>query len=72
MKIYKICKNQISKNLLKKTRKYCRYMRTANLLTGKTEASEEEQRKAQSGILAEVLSHWHPNLTVTAHRSMIV
>ena len=40
------------------------YAKTANLLTGKTEATEEEQAKAREGIKHEIFSHWHPNITV--------
>ena len=40
------------------------YGKTANLLTGKTEATEEEQAKAKEGIKHEVFSHWHPNITI--------
>ena len=40
------------------------YGKTANLLTGKTEATQEEQDKANEGIKHEIFSHWHPNITV--------
>ena len=40
------------------------YKKTHNLLTGETEASIEEQLKAEANIKQEVLSHWHPNLTI--------
>jgi len=40
------------------------YGRTANLLTGKTDATQEEQDKANEGIKQEIFSHWHPNITV--------
>lgn len=40
-----------------------KYKKTANLLTGETEQSEEDQKKAEEG-LTEILSHWHPNITV--------
>ena len=40
------------------------YGKTANLLTGATEATEEEQAKARQGIKHEIFSHWHPNITV--------
>ena len=40
-----------------------KYKKTANLLTGETEQSVEDQEKAEQG-LTEVLSHWHPNLTL--------
>merc|ERR1719422_3030148 len=40
-----------------------KYKKTANLLTGQTELTEEEQAKAELG-LTEIISHWHPNITV--------
>uniref|UniRef100_A0A0K2TD77 Cleft lip and palate transmembrane protein 1 homolog [Ceratitis capitata] n=1 Tax=Lepeophtheirus salmonis TaxID=72036 RepID=A0A0K2TD77_LEPSM len=40
------------------------YKKTANLLTGETEATLEEQRKANEGIKHEIISHWHSNLTI--------
>lgn len=40
------------------------YKKTTNLLTGETDATEEEQTKANAGIESEVISHWHPNITV--------
>jgi len=40
-----------------------KYKKTANLLTGATEQSEEDQLKAEAG-LTEIISHWHPNLTL--------
>lgn len=40
-----------------------KYKKTANLITGATEQTEEEQAKAELG-LTEIISHWHPNLTV--------
>jgi len=40
-----------------------KYKKTTNLLTGETEQSVEDQEKAEQG-LTEVLSHWHPNLTL--------
>ncbi|XP_063621101.1 putative lipid scramblase CLPTM1 [Cydia splendana] len=43
--------------------KKLRYMKTHNLLTGQTEKSEEEQKKAET-LKEEIVSHWHPNLTV--------
>jgi len=39
------------------------YKKTANLLTGETEQSLEDQKKALEGK-TEVISHWHPNMTV--------
>lgn len=43
--------------------KRIKYQKTVNLLTGSTERSEEEQRKAES-MKSEVMSHWHPNMTI--------
>ncbi|GFT57824.1 cleft lip and palate transmembrane protein 1 homolog [Nephila pilipes] len=43
--------------------KKLRYQRTHNLLTGETSASAEDIKKAEENPL-EILSHWHPNLTV--------
>lgn len=43
--------------------KKIRYKKTVNLLTGSTEQSEEDQKKAES-IQSEIVSHWHPNLTI--------
>jgi len=40
-----------------------KYKKTSNLLTGTTEQSEEDQAKAAAG-LTEIISHWHPNLTL--------
>jgi len=40
-----------------------KYKKTANLLTGETEQSEEDQKKAAVG-LTEIVSHWHPNITI--------
>jgi len=53
---------QKTKQLNKFKKKY--YAKTANLLTGNTEATEEEQAKAAEGIKHEVFSHWHPNITI--------
>jgi len=39
------------------------YKTTANLLTGETQQSVEDQLKAQT-IQSEIVSHWHPNLTI--------
>jgi len=39
------------------------YKKTANLLTGQTEQSLEDQKKAESGA-TEIISHWHPNITI--------
>jgi len=40
------------------------YAKTANLLTGETTATIEEQAKAAEGIKHEIFSHWHPNVTI--------
>lgn len=48
--------------LLNKFKKV-RYQKTHNLLTGETEKSEEVQRKAKI-MSSEIISHWHPNLTI--------
>ena len=40
------------------------FRKTANLLTGETEATEDEQRKIREGVKQEIVSHWHPNITV--------
>ena len=40
------------------------YLKTANLLTGETEATMEEQAKVAEGIKQEIISHWHPNITI--------
>ncbi|GBL81095.1 Cleft lip and palate transmembrane protein 1 [Araneus ventricosus] len=49
----------------KKMNKYkkLRYQRTHNLLTGETAASAEDIKKAEESPL-EILSHWHPNMTI--------
>ncbi|CAF0827981.1 unnamed protein product [Rotaria sordida] len=39
------------------------YKKTKNLLTGNTEQDEEYQKKADDKII-ELLSHWHPNMTI--------
>ncbi|XP_037272495.1 putative lipid scramblase CLPTM1 [Rhipicephalus microplus] len=43
--------------------KKLRYKRTQNLLTGETAATPEMVEKAEA-MKEEILSHWHPNLTV--------
>lgn len=40
------------------------YHKTANLLTGQTGATELEQAKMAEGIKQEIISHWHPNITI--------
>ncbi|VDN29483.1 unnamed protein product, partial [Gongylonema pulchrum] len=49
------------RQLNKYRKKY--YKKTQNLLTGKTEQSEEEQKKAEV-MNFEILNYWHPNITV--------
>lgn len=51
-----------SKKMLNKYKKL-RYLKTHNLLTGQTEKSEEEIIKAET-MKEEIVSHWHPNLTI--------
>lgn len=41
-----------------------RYRDTHNLITGKTDKTEDEQLKIKNKIKEEVVSHWHPNLTI--------
>ncbi|KAG9509857.1 Cleft lip and palate transmembrane protein 1 [Fragariocoptes setiger] len=41
-----------------------RYKDTHNLLTGKTDKSEIEQEKIKQKIQEEIISHWHPNMTI--------
>lgn len=41
-----------------------RFRDTHNLITGKTEKSLEEQEKIKNKISEEIVSHWHPNLTI--------
>lgn len=43
--------------------KRLRFKKTQNLLTGETTATPEEIMKAET-VKTEVISHWHPNLTV--------
>lgn len=43
--------------------KKIKYQKTTNLLTGTTEKSAEEVAKAKI-MSSQILSHWHPNLTV--------
>ncbi|XP_071962542.1 putative lipid scramblase CLPTM1 [Antedon mediterranea] len=40
------------------------FQKTRNLLTGETDASEEMIKRAEEEGPVEILSHWHPNLTV--------
>ncbi|KAF4522216.1 hypothetical protein B566_EDAN007367 [Ephemera danica] len=40
-----------------------RYTKTHNLLTGETAASPEDVKKAEA-LTEEIVSHWHPNLTI--------
>ncbi|KAF2354145.1 Cleft lip and palate transmembrane 1 [Trinorchestia longiramus] len=39
------------------------YKKTANLITGATEKSDEEIQKADT-VKSELISHWHPNVTI--------
>ncbi|CAB3368484.1 Hypothetical predicted protein [Cloeon dipterum] len=39
------------------------YIKTHNLLTGETAASAEHQKKAET-TKKEIVSHWHPNMTI--------
>ncbi|XP_044743143.1 cleft lip and palate transmembrane protein 1 homolog [Chrysoperla carnea] len=41
-----------------------RYMKTKNLLTGETDRTAEEIAKVEKGLKEEIISYWHPNLTV--------
>ncbi|XP_059095522.1 putative lipid scramblase CLPTM1 [Tigriopus californicus] len=41
------------------------YRKTANLITGQTDKSEEDQVKIAEGVKEEIISHWHPNITVS-------
>lgn len=50
------------KRMLNKYKKL-RYLKTHNLLTGQTEKSAEEVKKAET-MKEEIVSHWHPNLTI--------
>ncbi|CAH4037745.1 cleft lip and palate transmembrane protein 1 homolog [Pieris brassicae] len=43
--------------------KKLKYLKTHNLLTGQSEKSEEELKKAET-MKEEIVSHWHPNLTI--------
>ncbi|XP_014230765.1 cleft lip and palate transmembrane protein 1 [Trichogramma pretiosum] len=51
-----------SSKMLNKYRKI-RYQKTHNLLTGKTEDDAERVKKAEI-MQHEIVSHWHPNLTI--------
>lgn len=51
------------KKLLNRYKKR-RYRDTHNLITGQTDKSEEEKQKIKNKIHEEVVSHWHPNLTI--------
>ncbi|XP_071506264.1 putative lipid scramblase CLPTM1 [Diadema antillarum] len=41
-----------------------RFQKTKNLLTGETEADPEVIKRAEEEGPVEILSHWHPNLTI--------
>lgn len=43
--------------------KKIKYEKTVNLLTGETDKSEQVKKKAEN-FKSEVLSHWHPNITM--------
>ncbi|XP_049789358.1 cleft lip and palate transmembrane protein 1 homolog [Schistocerca nitens] len=51
-----------NRKMLNKFKKL-RYTKTHNLLTGETAATPEEVKKAET-MKEEIISHWHPNLTV--------
>lgn len=40
------------------------YKKTHNLLTGESAATDVEKEKIKQNIKQEILSHWHPNLTI--------
>ncbi|XP_038077792.1 cleft lip and palate transmembrane protein 1 homolog [Patiria miniata] len=40
------------------------FTKTKNLLTGATEASEEDIKRAEEEGPTQIVSHWHPNLTI--------
>ncbi|OCT66125.1 cleft lip and palate transmembrane protein 1 homolog [Xenopus laevis] len=41
-----------------------RFLKTKNLLTGETEADPEMIKRAEDFGPVEIISHWHPNLTI--------
>lgn len=41
-----------------------RYKKLHNLLTGETSASAESIKKMEANISEEIISHWHPNMTI--------
>ncbi|RWS05666.1 cleft lip and palate transmembrane protein 1-like protein [Dinothrombium tinctorium] len=41
-----------------------KYKKTHNLITGETSNSEETIRKMENKVTEEIISHWHPNLTI--------
>ncbi|CAF0939732.1 unnamed protein product [Brachionus calyciflorus] len=49
----------------KRLNKYMKktYKKTKNLLTGTTDKTEEYQQKANENLV-EIISHWHPNMTI--------
>ncbi|KAI0988917.1 hypothetical protein GJ496_000689 [Pomphorhynchus laevis] len=59
--------NYDTKNVYRKImlNKYKRrvYKKTKNLLTGETDKDEDYQKKAELNLV-EIVSHWHPNLTI--------
>lgn len=40
------------------------YRDTHNLITGRTDKSLEEQEKIKNKVKEEIISHWHPNMTI--------
>ena len=62
VKIFDFTKNNKKCFHFRFKKKY--YAKTANLLTGETAATLEEQAKAAEGIKHEIFSHWHPNITI--------
>ncbi|XP_013191138.2 putative lipid scramblase CLPTM1 [Amyelois transitella] len=59
---YALGRYTYGKKMLNKYKKM-RYLKTHNLLTGQTEKSAVEIQKAET-LKEEIVSHWHPNLTV--------
>lgn len=52
-----------SKKQLNKYKKQ-KYMKTKNLWTGETDRTKEEIEKIERGLKEEIISYWHPNLTL--------
>lgn len=57
--IFKVHKKKQLNRYKKRT-----YKKTHNLLTGETSASKETIAKVEANIKEEIISHWHPNLTI--------